>query len=272
MCLVLLTHSIDSNNSLIQNFCGIAKKADCSTLLKSDAAKVWSWLSWSEVGFFYFSGILIALLYSINVFPFLILLNLMSLPLTVYSILFQYKSKNWCLLCCAIQVVLLFEFFITLFSVLSIFRLWETQTFDFSLILAIFLSFLVPILVWGLLKPLYQSTTNLIIVQRQLKSFKYSTKLFKQSLIGKPKYFISDELVPIVLGNSKATTIMTMVSNPFCKVCAKAHSFFAEWLNNHENIQLRLIFANSKTDSEMQSKFAAHAISLYLNGDKKNFR
>lgn len=48
---LLLIQSLNGSNPLIQKLCG-GKKSNCKSILDSTAAKVFSWLSWSEVGFF----------------------------------------------------------------------------------------------------------------------------------------------------------------------------------------------------------------------------
>ena len=103
---LLLMHSINANNPFIQNLCSLGKKNNCNAILKSDAAKITSWLSWSEVGFFYFAGSFLSLLFVPSCSSILFWLNLFALPYTFYSIFYQYKHKNWCVLCCIVQALL----------------------------------------------------------------------------------------------------------------------------------------------------------------------
>ena len=54
---LLLWYEIDKFNPALKKICsGAGQKSDCNAILNSSQAKVFSWLSWSEVGFFYFSG------------------------------------------------------------------------------------------------------------------------------------------------------------------------------------------------------------------------
>jgi ABC-type bacteriocin/lantibiotic exporter with double-glycine peptidase domain len=71
LSIFLLIQSVDVNNPLIQNLCVLGRKNDCNAILKSDEVKVNSWLNWSEVGFFYFSGLLLCLLVSPECFTLL---------------------------------------------------------------------------------------------------------------------------------------------------------------------------------------------------------
>ena len=101
--------SLNANNPFVKNLCSLGGKNDCNAILKSDAAKVTSWLSWSEVGFFYFFGSLLSLLLASSSLPLLAWLNLFALPYAIYSIAYQYRHKNWCVLCCCVQALLLLE-------------------------------------------------------------------------------------------------------------------------------------------------------------------
>jgi hypothetical protein len=63
---LLLWQSIDKDNPFIKNLCQAGGKANCNAILSSNAAQVTTWLSWSEVGFFYFLGGFVALLINPN--------------------------------------------------------------------------------------------------------------------------------------------------------------------------------------------------------------
>jgi len=119
--ILLLIQSIDSNNPLVQVLCQGGGKTDCNAILSSKAAKVpipiaiGIELTWSEVGFFYFAGTWLLLLFgggSPAIWQALALLNFISLPYTVYSIYYQARvAKQWCVLCCTVQALLWLEFF-----------------------------------------------------------------------------------------------------------------------------------------------------------------
>ncbi|MFA6249862.1 MAG: cysteine peptidase family C39 domain-containing protein, partial [Mucilaginibacter sp.] len=89
---LLLIQFIDSNNPLVQVLCQTGGKTNCNAILSSKAAKVFEGLTWSEVGFFYFAGTWLLLLFgggSATVWQVLVLLNFVSLPYTLYSIYYQ---------------------------------------------------------------------------------------------------------------------------------------------------------------------------------------
>ncbi|WP_199138431.1 cysteine peptidase family C39 domain-containing protein [Pedobacter sp. ASV12] len=261
---LLLMHSIDANNPLIQNLCSLGDKNNCNAILKSDAAKVTSWLSWSEVGFFYFAGSFLALLVTPASAPIIGWLNLLSLPYTVYSIGYQYKNKNWCVLCCSVQALLWLEFFV-IFFIHPTYALILTP----EVVLTTAVSFLLPILAWAFVKPFLARSAQFKPLKEQLKKFKYNSELFEQVLKNQPRYAVPNELMPVVLGNPAAEIVITMVSNPFCGPCAKAHQTIDEWLSYRDDIQLKIIFTTANHDDDARTKVSRHVSALTTLNDPK---
>lgn len=265
--ILLLIINIDTNNPLVQNLCSTANKNNCNAILKSGAAKLNNWLSWSEIGFFYFSGISLSLLMVPENLSLLMWLNVLVLPYVGYSIGYQYKHKTWCLLCCAVQIVLLLEFSIALwFSLLSL----DLAVFKptFSLVYILF-SFASPVVFWYLLKPIFVQLVQFEPLKEQLKRFKYNGELFNQILRGQPNYLIGDDIMPITLGNPKAKIVITIVSNPFCGPCAKAHRTVHEWMQYRDDLQLKIIFSTRNSDDDQRTKIARHLITLNSLNDTK---
>lgn len=262
---LLLMHSIDANNPLVQNLCSLGSKNNCNAILKSDAAKVTSWLSWSEVGFFYFTGSFLTLLISPASFPLVVWLNVLALPYTIYSIGYQYKHDNWCVLCCTVQAILWLEFLTNMLN-LANFEISESNL-QFQYILPLAICFLLPILTWSLLKPLLLKTAQFKPLKQQLKNFKYNSDLFNQVLTNQARYSVPDDLMPIILGNPNAETTITMVSNPFCGPCAKAHETLDQWLSVRDDIKLKIIFTASADDNDQRTKVSRHVTALSLLND-----
>ncbi|RYF25852.1 MAG: hypothetical protein EOO42_02880 [Flavobacteriales bacterium] len=265
---LLLMHSINANNPLIQNLCSLGSKNDCNAILKSDAAKVTNWLSWSEVGFFYFTGSTLSLLIDPASYPIIALLNILALPYTIYSIGYQAKNKNWCILCCTVQILLALEFVVNMTMNGGLPALGQTQ-FSIPLISSLTIAFLIPIVIWSSLKPILLKSAQLKPLKQQLKKFKYNSDLFQQALTSQPKFAVPDDLMPITLGNPNAETTITMVSNPFCGPCAKAHETLDQWLNTREDIKVKIIFSTADHDDDEKTKVSRHASALSLLNDTK---
>ncbi|HJP62458.1 MAG TPA: vitamin K epoxide reductase family protein [Mucilaginibacter sp.] len=265
--MLLLVQSIDQNNPLIQTLCSGKGKSDCNAILSSKAAKVFEGLSWSEVGFFYFTGSLLALFFSKDStagMQILAFFNIVSLPYTVYSIYYQARvAKQWCVLCCTVQGLLWLEFFpLVTFLSQPIVAPGPGQW------LTVLACFMVPIALWLLIRPLFLKAQQLKTLKPQLQKFKYNKELFDATLQTQPKYALPSKEWSIVLGNAESDTIIIMVSNPYCPPCSKTHQELDTWLHKLENIQLRIVFTANNTDGDNKTPVVRHLMALNEQGDQ----
>ncbi|MCZ4222593.1 vitamin K epoxide reductase family protein [Pedobacter rhodius] len=254
----LLMQTINAENPFIKNLCGLGGKNDCNAILNSRAAKLTDWLSWSEIGFFYFSGTLLLLLINPSSMWLIMVLNLFSLPYTIYSFSYQYKVKKWCVLCCSIQVVLISEF---VCAVIFGNWNWNAYTIINSQLYLVIICLLSPIIIWSFLKQYFLSTAQLKPLKRELNQFKFNNELFKNALSNQPIYNIDDDLMPIVLGNELADITITMVTNPNCTPCSVAHKGLTKLLESRSDIKIKLIFFTSDSEDE-RAKVARHLTTL----------
>jgi len=110
---------------------------------------------------------------------------------------------------------------------------------------------------------------QLTALKGQLQKFKYNRELFEAALKEQPKYILPDDMWSIVLGNVEASNIITMVSNPYCQPCSKAHAQIEEALNKMDNIQVRIVFVGSNTNEEdTHSRVHRHLMALNAMPDK----
>lgn len=267
--ILLLIQSVDANNPLVQVLCQGKGKTNCNAILSSKAAKVFEGLTWSEVGFFYFAGTWLLLLFggqtTIN-WQVLALLNLISLPYTVYSIYYQARvAKQWCVLCCTVQAILWLEF-IPLITAVN--KTSVSFTGVNTEIAALVVCLLLPVILWVLIKPLFLKLQQLPPLKQQLRTFKYNTELFNTLLAEQPKYAQPDEEWSIVLGNVEADSIITMVTNPYCPPCAKTHVILDTLLAQNGNLQARIVFTANNDDKDIKTPVARHLMALNDLPDK----
>lgn len=264
--ILLLVQSIDSNNPLVQKLC-TGTNSDCKTILSSKAAKVFEGLTWSEVGFFYFTGTWAALLFgnhSVSILQVLAILNIISLPYSFYSIYYQARvAKQWCILCCTVQALLWLEFIpsVTAFgsSLISpTYSEWST----------LFIALLLPVVLWIIVKPWILKVQQVKPLKEQLRKFKYNSTLFTSVLNNQPKYALPSEDWSIVLGNADASTSITMVTNPYCPPCSKTHKLLDELLEQRTDIQARIVFTANNTDEDIKTPISRHLMALNELADK----
>lgn len=264
---ILLMHSVNSANPFIQNLCGLGDNNDCNAILKSEAAKVTSWLTWSEVGMLYFAGSFIALLINPSNIVYVAYINILALPYTFYSIGYQIKAKTWCILCCTVQAILWLEAF-SFFSYRQV--AYDSSNLFDSNFLSIVLCCLVPIGIWSFLKPFFLKAAQLMATSQQLSRYKYDSGLFQKSLQSQPKYPVGTELKPLTIGNNNAANVITMVSNPFCNPCGSAHKTIEEWLDLRNDIQLKVVFLTGNHPDDPRTIVAGHVSALMLNKGAEN--
>jgi uncharacterized membrane protein len=144
ICLTLFNES-----PIMQYACAFGKKVNCRRVLNSPAGKLFG-ISMSELGIFYFSSGLLTLLLmhymeQVELTIFLLaILNLLTLPYTIFSVLYQaLVIKSWCLLCLSIQTLFWIEFFLLLNSI-SI----GVSNISLPLTLPLIMGFAISVLVW----------------------------------------------------------------------------------------------------------------------------
>lgn len=264
--ILLLIQSIDTNNPLVQKLCGGDNKNNCNAILSSKAAKISEELSWSEIGVFYFTGTWLVLLLGssyTNIIQALAILNIISLPYTVYSINYQWRiAKQWCRLCCTIQALLWMEFFVFLPYLLKNVQASNIREWGILLI-----GMALPVLAWIFIKPYLLLSKQIQPLKVQLRKFKYNAALFNKLLSEEVKYRLPDDDQSIILGNREAEHIITMVSNPYCQPCSKAHKALDEWLLSRNNIKLQIIFSNQTNENDPLAKIGPHLMALQANRD-----
>ncbi len=261
---LLLMQSFNANNPFITKLCSNASGNGCDNILNSSAAKIFNGkLSWSEVGFFYFTATLIAL--SINptatIFNLLGLLNLLALPYTFYSIYYQYKIANqWCKLCLSIQLLLWLEF-ATNCSLYTGFTSANTYTIPALTIVAAF-AFVMS--VWFVIKPFITKSLLTDKLQRDVNQFKKDENIF-HTLLGQQRSVTNLlEEHKIVFGNLNAAFEITFVSNPYCNPCAEMHHKLETLLiEERKNIKLNIIYTVSSNPNDPKNKIIGSLINLY---------
>lgn len=267
---LLLIQSLGKSNALIQQLCGADAKHNCNSILSSKAATISSWLSLSDLGFLYFSGNLLLLLFSNSSSAVLILVafNLLALPFTFWSVYYQWRiAKTWCRLCLMIQGLFWLQ---AIFS-LSIF-LPNRQVFNsFELFQIIFflVLFTLPLFLWLSVKPLLKNLQQIPSLKHELNKFKFNVAVFQQQLAAQKTYLGVIPKTTIVLGNPDAPLRITMISNPFCNPCARAHQFLDEWLHKGMNFRLEIIYTYQMNDDDRQKWFFKHLMNIQKDGKFK---
>lgn len=257
---LLLWQSIDKNNPFIKNLCQAGGKVNCNAILNSDAAQVTSWLSWSEVGFFYFGGGFVALMLNPNSMFLLWGIGATALFYTFWSFYYQaFVAKQWCTLCLVVQGLFVVEFFINVNYISDLSKYSQLITGNE------FISFLFGVsiisLLWVFLKPILQKSQQVVPLKNNLRRFKNNPDLFL-SLLQKQAEIPFLPTNTINFGNPNAVHTLTMVTNTFCQPCAKTHKIIEELLENNENLNCQVVFLASNIADDKRGIVAKIILSL----------
>jgi uncharacterized membrane protein/thiol-disulfide isomerase/thioredoxin len=258
---LLLIHEVDKSNAFVKNICEGGVKSNCDAVLSSNASKIFN-ISWSELGFFYFSFLLI---YSL--FPFIsyevkksfltLFLSLTALYIP-FSIYYQYKIiKQWCRLCLIIQFVL----FIGFLWILA----FGSFKFQFSLnnILILIFSAFFPMLIWYTIKPLLIKATDSEKYFSSYRRLFTNPEVFKVIISEQPDAPEGWEFLGIQKGNINAGNIIIKICSPTCKPCAQAHSVFNEILKFNDNVKVITIYeVDSEDENDFRRIFVSHMLAL----------
>jgi len=111
ICILILNHELGISSKMLDKFCSKeSKKTSCDAVLNSKGANLFGFLKLSDVGIIYFVSLILSwsLLKNNNTSNnSIILITLLALPFTFYSIFYQYKvAKKWCLLCLSVVLIL----------------------------------------------------------------------------------------------------------------------------------------------------------------------
>lgn len=244
---VLLWFEIDKYNPAIQKLCmgGGGQKADCNAILNSDRSKLFAWLSWSEVGWVYFTGTMLYLLCFPQYIHYVAWLNLLALPFIVFSISYQgLVIRQWCVLCLSVMGLLLLEFTGSMLGQFATANALPQLSVAFIpvLNLALILAFVAAS--WFLLKPV-------LIQNHESKSYKYELARLKnnreifESILNKQTHVSGTEGLGITLGNLQSPNTILKICNPYCNPCAEAHKDLSRILDDNLNARVQIIYNSS---------------------------
>ena len=204
---LLLWYEYDEHNPLLQAVCSAGKKTNCQAVLGSKAAIVVGNITWSDIGFLYFTGgYLYMLITGITFLYPVFIFSLLALPYIVFSVYYQaWVARQWCLFCLSVQAVLLLEALSALLipqAPISLFPHFPIQFF-----IVLFISFILPAFAWLFTKTyLYQAKKG-TEYRYQLALFKNNGEVFGAMLHHQPAMTSDSGELGIRIGNPEAVAV-----------------------------------------------------------------
>ena len=270
VCMMLLWYEVDKYNTTLKKLCsGVGAKTDCNAVLNSSQSKVFSWLSWSELGFIYFAGGFLTLALYPNLTFTIGALSLLALPYIIFSVTYQaFVIKQWCPFCLAIQVILLTEFLlngINGFRFIADIQALQAATWSFlSLsILQLAIVYLIPSLALFSIKPLIIKTLKGNKSRFELNRLKANSDIFASMLSSQKRVVQWESNLGITLGNDQAQNTVIKVCNPYCDPCSNAHPEIKKLLNESQNVKVQIIYNTSYSGYDKGVEPVRHFLAIH---------
>lgn len=265
--ILLIWHEIGSNNPILHKLCTRIPKGNCDAILTSKYSKIFSWLSWSEVGLFYFVGGMFTLLFvnpikeSISIIGYI---NILALPYVLFSIYYQWQiAKQWCILCLIVQALLLLGGINIIINKLLI----SIMQFSFQSIAYTFLAYVLSALLWYTIKPYIYKIQIAKNTHKQYLRLKFNPDIYKTLLNNQRQIHHSTNGLGINLGNSQAKNQLVKVCNPYCYPCARAHLVIEELMDRIPDLKLKIIFTTPNDFNHPAFQPTAHLMALFRQGN-----
>lgn len=259
----LLWYEMGGNNHLLHKVCGALIKGDCHAILLGKASRVFTWLSWSEVGFFYFTGGFFALLVPGNhiseALTIVSWLNILCLPYIIFSIYYQgLVAKRWCLLCLAVQTLLLAGGINIAANQLA----GPVSALSMDTVTRTLLLYLLPVFLWYSVKPFFLQFEKNKSTRREYLRIKFNTEIFETLLKKQKSVTVPADGLGIDMGNPVAAHTLIKVCNPYCRPCAKAHPEIEKLLEENKNVKAKIIFTTPDQPEHFTHQTAAHLMAI----------
>ena len=265
ICYLLVLKQLHIQSRYADKICTLFSQSDCNNVLESDAAKLFGVFGLSEIGLGYFSANTVILLFLPHLLPYIVLINILSLPFTVWSVWYQkVKARQWCPLCLIVQVLLWIIFIINLIYFIP---LWRGQGEDVSTLIVQLITvgclYVIPVFTLNLLLPKLSEGNQVSQLRQEINSLKSNDELFKTLLTQQPYYDVSKSDSQILFGNPDAQLVITIFTNPFCNPCAKMHARVESLLKETKgNIRIQYIFSSFNENLEYANQYM---IAAFLN-------
>ncbi|NDV45420.1 vitamin K epoxide reductase family protein [Flagellimonas sediminis] len=256
-----LSHEIKSSGSaFIRKYCSFNSHVDCDVVLNSEYSSIpGTSINLGSLCFTYFFGsilffvlsefsdqsISIAAHASFGVFPILI-----------WSLILQaFVIKQFCRLCIAIQIIILFEI------ILSYLGNFYVMGIQFKLSILFVTTLVAPIYLWNIIKPLIVQEIEWREKGRffkKLKNYKFVFEYFlqKSKWIQNPPSNLSLSLL-----NNTSNDEIILVIDPYCRYSTEAFRMFQE-LFSKEIINLTIIFIPTIENSDGSNELIKYITSL----------
>lgn len=265
--LFLVMKQIKVNNGAVDRICSLLlPQSKCGDVLDSNASKIFKVFSWSNVGLSYFISGIITILFFPYLYGFGAIVNILSLPYTIWSIWYQKtKAKQWCSLCLVVQAMQWVILFCNISGQMFIFP--PTDLIDLVVLVLIWtIPFLaINTCTWSIEKS--HMNKNAVYNYNHLRN---SKAVFNSILHQQKRYAVSLDNSHVVIGNVNAPITITVFTNPHCQPCAILHEKIDKLLEERkQTFRVQYIFTSFNEELSISCKILISAC-LYHPSEFRN--
>lgn len=266
----IIKQELGLKTSIGDAFCsGTDDKKDCDAVLTSKGAEILKGYKLSDFSMLYFMGLSLLTFTQISNPVISYTISLLAIPITLYSLYYQYAIvKKWCLLCLSIVGVLWLQVLAPILTNNYI------NTFIFSDFVTFGLVASFTWLAWSYIKPLFTENQELKKEKIANVKFKRNYTLF-DSLLQKSSQLKTQlaDSKEIIFGNLNSNLEITIITNPFCGHCKPVHTHVDEILKRyHNNVKIKVRFNVSVEDKNSDVvKITSRLLEIYnTKGEKES--
>ena len=260
--IAIVKQELGLKTSIGDAFCsGADDKKDCDAVLTSKGAEIIKGYKLSDFSILYFIGLTSLTFLQITNPVISYTISLIAIPVTLYSIYYQYAVvKKWCLLCLTIVGVLWLQALAPVLTntYISNFILTDLVLFGFVSV--------ATWLTWFYIKPLITDVNQLKKEKIENVKFKRNYTLFESLLQKAPQLNTQlNDSKEIVFGNPNSRLEIVIVTNPFCGHCKPVHEHVDAILNRYQNnVKIIIRFNISTKDSTSDVvKITSRLLEIY---------
>lgn len=269
---LVIKHEFGFQSKTLDKICIANETTNCDAVLNSKGASISNYFKLSDISLIYFVGLalswILSVNFSINNNTTIITLSLLALPITIYSIYYQYNIvKKWCPLCLGIVAILWLQCCTLFFNQTSILSI----KLDIKSSFILFFSFLITTTLWLFIKPLLKKQQELEKLEIEHYKFKRNFDLFN-AVYGKNEIIDTNSIdsKEIILGNRNAPLQILTVTNPSCFYCKEAHIDLEKILNkNRDNVNAIIRFNVSDDKNNIANQVATRLLEIYSESEEK---
>ncbi|SDP99144.1 Peptidase C39 family protein [Mucilaginibacter sp. OK268] len=264
----------------INKWCIINNQDNCSAVLNSSASRFLS-IKLTTWGLGYYAVTIALTLFSIHypeIWNLIRILNILTLPVSLYLIIYQFFIINKvCILCISIQLLLWAEFFIELcYGHYSL----RMQIMD---IFPLFFFVIMFIILFELLERKKKNDNKLSSTIAELSKLKYRHDVFGFLMASQPLVNTPDVTQCINWGNGQSKNHLLIVTNLYCEPCKKSYLQLKQWLLLNPDTTVSLIFSGDLKDPVVKyfmaiwrnlavDVFLETLLAWFKSGEIKDFR